>query len=200
MGSKLTSAFLTLSLFTNLIYPQVTNVKTKEPPSPKSPPVENKQIEKIIDKKAGFIVEENSIKVIRPRFAKKKKTKIVKTKETKFSNFEEPKKIVQKKKNIAKNVKGKRQMYVEATAYSSTTLQCDSSPFITASGTRVRFGTVAANFLPFGTKFKIPNLYGDAVFVVEDRMASWNRIDIWMPTYKEAIQFGRRNVRIVIID
>lgn len=195
------SAFLTLSLFTNFVSPQIASAKTKEPPAPKLPPTEKKQVEKIIDKKAGFIVEENSIKVIKPKFAKKK-IKAVEVKKAMVTNFEKPKKVIQKKQTTAKNVSGKKQMYVEATAYSSTALQCDSSPFVTASGTRVHSGTIAANFLPFGTRIKIPDYFGDQIFVVEDRMAQRfsNRIDIWRPSYKEAIQFGKRNVRIVVLD
>ncbi|MBI2036999.1 MAG: hypothetical protein HYT14_01400, partial [Candidatus Liptonbacteria bacterium] len=55
---------------------------------------------------------------------------------------------------------------VTITAYSSTPEETDSTPFITASGTHVRDGVVAANFLPFGTAVKIPELYGDRLFVV----------------------------------
>ena len=58
------------------------------------------------------------------------------------------------------------------TAYSSTPEQTDSTPFVTASGSMVRDGIVANNLLSFGTKVKIPELYGDKVFVVEDRMHS----------------------------
>ncbi len=92
---------------------------------------------------------------------------------------------------------GKR-MVVTATAYSSTVDQCDASPFITASGTHVHDGTLAANFLPFGTKVKIPAYFGDKVFIVEDRMASNHKIDIWYPSRGEALQFGARRVEIEI--
>ena len=49
---------------------------------------------------------------------------------------------------------------VIVTAYSSTVWQCDSDPFITASGAMVRDGIVASNLLPFGTEIRIPELYG----------------------------------------
>lgn len=201
MGNKLTSAFLTFTLFTNFVSPKITPAKAEEPPEPSISTVQE-EVENIIDKKAGFIVEENSIKVIKPKFAKKKKAKAVKAKKVATANFETPKKAIQKRQTTAKNVSGKRQMYVEATAYSSTAAQCDSSPFVTASGTRVHSGTIAANFLPFGARIKIPDYFGDQVFVVEDRMAQRfsNRIDIWRPSYSEAIQFGKRNVRIVVLD
>jgi len=91
--------------------------------------------------------------------------------------------------------------YVTITAYSSTPEETDSTPFITASGTHVREGVVAANFLPLGTAVKIPELYGDRLFVVEDRMHERNsdKLDIWMPTKAEARQFGRQTARIIVI-
>lgn len=91
---------------------------------------------------------------------------------------------------------------VEITAYSSTSSQTDSTPFITASGKRVRDGIVAANFLKLGTKIKIPELFGDKIFVVEDRMASryFHRVDIWFPDRASALKFGKReNVEIVVL-
>jgi 3D (Asp-Asp-Asp) domain-containing protein len=90
--------------------------------------------------------------------------------------------------------------HVIATAYSSTVDQCDDTPFITANNTRVRDGIIAANFLPFGTRVKIPKLYGDKEFVVTDRMNKKYeyRIDIWMETRQEAIDFGAQYVEIEV--
>lgn len=94
-----------------------------------------------------------------------------------------------------------QQMWVVMTAYSSTPDQTDSTPFITASGTHVRDGIVAANFVRIGTKVRIPDLYGNKVFVVEDRMHARfrYRMDIWMPTRAQAKHFGLRNVKIEIL-
>ncbi|MEX0869879.1 MAG: 3D domain-containing protein [Candidatus Spechtbacterales bacterium] len=91
---------------------------------------------------------------------------------------------------------------VPITAYSSTPDQTWGNPFITASGTRVRDGIIAANFLPLGTKVRIPEYYGDKVFVVEDRMNSryWHRADIWMETRHEALQWGIRYTTIEVIN
>lgn len=91
--------------------------------------------------------------------------------------------------------------FVSATAYSSTVDQCDSTPFITASGQHVRDGIIAANFLPFGTKVRIPEIYGDKVFEVQDRMNQRYsyRIDIWMPSRGQALQFGLRQVKIEVL-
>lgn len=87
------------------------------------------------------------------------------------------------------------------TAYSSTPDQTDSTPFITASGTRVRWGVAAANFLPIGTKVRLPDNYGDQVFVVEDRMNARydTHLDIWMETRAEAKQWGFRHTTIEVL-
>ncbi len=88
------------------------------------------------------------------------------------------------------------------TAYSSSYDETDGNPFVTASGTHVRDGVVAANFLKIGTKVQIPALYGDKVFVVEDRMASYNngKVDIWMPSKAQALQFGVKRTEIVVLE
>jgi len=94
---------------------------------------------------------------------------------------------------------------VVLTAYNSDKAQCDDSPCITANGFNVcKHGiedTVAANFLPMGTKIRIPALFGDRIFVVRDRMAKrhQNRVDIWMKNYSSAIKFGIKTATIEII-
>jgi 3D (Asp-Asp-Asp) domain-containing protein len=94
-------------------------------------------------------------------------------------------------------------MNVVVTAYSSTVWETDDSPFITASNTYVRDGIIANNYLPFGTKVKLPEIYGDKIFVVEDRM-SWKKsnyhIDIWFPSYSEAKEFGAKTTYIEILE
>ncbi len=91
---------------------------------------------------------------------------------------------------------------VIVTAYSSTLDQTDSSPFITAKGTHVRDGIVAANFLKFGTKVRLPEIYGDKTFVVEDRMALKNshKVDIWMESRELALQFGVKRLTVEILE
>ena len=87
------------------------------------------------------------------------------------------------------------------TAYASVPEETSDHPFITASGEHVRDGIVASNFLPFGTQIEIPALFGNKVFVVEDRMNEKysTRVDIWMPTVIDAVDFGIRNATIVIL-
>ncbi|MFA5178614.1 MAG: hypothetical protein WC427_03660 [Candidatus Paceibacterota bacterium] len=94
-----------------------------------------------------------------------------------------------------------KKILVVITAYSSTVDQTDDTPFITANGTLVRDGIVANNMLPFGTKIKIPELYGDKEFVVQDRMnarKSNYHIDIWFPSYAEAKDFGVKKTYIEV--
>ncbi|MCD4705626.1 3D domain-containing protein [bacterium] len=92
--------------------------------------------------------------------------------------------------------------YVTVTAYSSTVDQCDSTPFITANGTRVHDGIIAANFLRFGTKVRFPKYSGNKIYTVEDRMHQRfsNRADIWMITRKQAINFGAQRLKIEILE
>lgn len=88
------------------------------------------------------------------------------------------------------------------TAYSSTVCQTDSTPFITASGAWVRDGIIAANFLPFGSKVRIPSIFGDKVFIVKDRMNRRfnSRVDIWMTFRQDALNFGIKQADIEILE
>lgn len=96
---------------------------------------------------------------------------------------------------------GVKRMTVHITAYSSTPDQTDDTPFITASGTRVRDGIVAANFVPLYTRIKIPELFGEKVFIVEDRMNRryQDRVDIWFADRESARKFGIRDAEIVVL-
>ena len=88
-----------------------------------------------------------------------------------------------------------------ASAYNSMESQCDSTPWITASGSRCRPGVIAANHLPIGTKVIIEG-FGEQIFTVEDRMNRRykDNIDIWMLKYDDALDFGRRTIRYHVID
>jgi len=91
---------------------------------------------------------------------------------------------------------------VSLTGYSSTIDQTNSEPFITASGEWVRDGIVATNSLPFGTKIRIPQLFGDKIFTVQDRMNSkyTDRIDIWFPSRQQAKNFGLKYATVEILE
>ncbi len=96
----------------------------------------------------------------------------------------------------------KKKILVPITAYSSTKDQTDETPFITAFNTNVYWGVVAANFLPYGTKLRIPAYYGDKIFTVEDRMNERYpyRIDVWTQTRPEAENFGIRTTHVEILQ
>lgn len=110
--------------------------------------------------------------------------------------------------NLPENndTKVKSSGYHSITAYNSEPGQCDNSPCTTANGFNVcEHGiedTVAANFLKFGTKIKIPELFGDRIFVVRDRMNAryQDRLDIWMIEKSDAIKFGVRYAKIEILQ
>ncbi len=96
-----------------------------------------------------------------------------------------------------------KKVKVIVTAYSSTTCQTDDTPFITASGKTVEQGIVANNLLPFGTEIRIPELYGDEIFVVEDRMnqkKGYYHVDIWFADYEQAKNFGATTTYIEILE
>ena len=108
---------------------------------------------------------------------------------------------VAKATNVAQ--KAVKTIKVVITAYSSTPDQTDDTPFITASGKHVAEDIIANNMLPFGTKIRIPELYGDKVFVVGDRMASYKskyHIDLWMPSKTLAINFGVKTAEIEVLE
>ena len=96
--------------------------------------------------------------------------------------------------------------YHQLTAYTSEVAQTDNSPCITANGFNVcEHGiedTIAANFLKFGTKVRIPELFGNRVFVVRDRMNKRHpeRLDVWFKDKGEAIKFGIKLARIEVVE
>jgi len=100
--------------------------------------------------------------------------------------------------------------YMDMTAYNSLPAQTNGDPCVTANGDNVcmlyeQYGyqnTVASNAFPFGTLLRFPDLYGDKVFRVNDRMARRyrNRVDFWMASYPEARQFGvKRGVKVEVV-
>src|SRR3989338_6629811 len=95
--------------------------------------------------------------------------------------------------------------HITITAYNSEVGQTDDSPCITANGFDVCVNgvevTMAANFLSFGAKIKIPELFGDRVFVVRDRMNRRfsNRVDVWMIEKQDAKQFGVKYAKIQVL-
>ncbi len=91
--------------------------------------------------------------------------------------------------------------YIQVTAYNSEIGQTDGSPFEAARGHIVRDGMVAANFLPIGSKVRLPDEFGDKIFTVLDRMNPRYsmRADIWMHSKTEAKQFGVRYLKLEVL-
>ena len=60
---------------------------------------------------------------------------------------------------------------------------------------------VAANWLPMGTKVRIPAFFGDKIFVVEDRMHARNaeKLDIWFASTDAARNFGVKIATVEIL-
>lgn len=97
------------------------------------------------------------------------------------------------------------ELNVQSSAYAPSPYQTDSTPCITAAGTRVRDGVVATNFLPLGTVLEI----NGKRYIVEDRMNSrynlnsanqTKYLDIWFASTGDALQFGRQKLKIKVIE
>ena len=109
---------------------------------------------------------------------------------------------LQLKNNSAFKIPKAQIVHTLITAYSSSPDETDSTPFITASGSYVRTGIVAANFLTFGSQIRLPEIFGTQIFTVEDRLAkNYNdRIDVWFPTKKAALDFGTKITKVEILQ
>lgn len=98
----------------------------------------------------------------------------------------------------ARDYRNGRVVYVSATGYSA--YDPGNVP-TTASGTLVHHGIIAVDpyFLPLGTRVFIPG-YGEAV--AED--TGWgirgNLIDIAFDTHEEALEFGRQDLEIYVLE
>ncbi len=112
---------------------------------------------------------------------------------------------------------------LRATGYNSLESQTDSTPFITATGSRTRFGVVAVSRdllgtnLPYGSLVRIRDLGayhtgngvgafqsmldGQQLFVVEDTMHARKsqQIDVWFEHYDTAVRWGVRKVEVELV-
>ena len=84
---------------------------------------------------------------------------------------------------------------VRATAYTHTDAGCDT---LTATGTTVRWGTVAVDprYIPYGTRMFIVASDGSYIYglaTAEDCGGDikGDRMDLYMPTYEQCREFGR---------
>jgi 3D (Asp-Asp-Asp) domain-containing protein len=109
---------------------------------------------------------------------------------------------------------------VKATAYTSSIRETDSTPHITATGARTRMGVIAVSRdllrgIPYGSRVLLQDLGSvkgrgvgrfnyllrNRVFIVEDTMNPRikNRIDIWMPNRRLALNFGARKLQVTVL-
>ena len=86
---------------------------------------------------------------------------------------------------------GTRTLVVDAVAY--------HLPGNTASGLPVGVGVIAVdpNVIPLGTRLFVPG-YGPAVAADVGSAVKGNIIDLWMPSTKDALAWGRRTVTITV--
>ncbi len=100
---------------------------------------------------------------------------------------------------------------VSATAYDLSYESCGKNPGdrgygITASGMKAARGVIAVDprIIPLGTKVYIESLdgsadYGYAIAGDTGGAIKGNKIDLFMDTKSEALQWGRRNVKVYIL-
>lgn len=112
---------------------------------------------------------------------------------------------------------------VRATGYNSHASQTDSTPFITSTGARTRFGIVAVSRdllgteLPYGSLVRLRDLGSyytgkgagafqalldqQGLFIVEDTMHArkTQQLDVWFPDYSTAINWGVRRIEVELV-
>jgi 3D (Asp-Asp-Asp) domain-containing protein len=91
---------------------------------------------------------------------------------------------------------------MEATAYDPGPKSCGKwASGYTATGAKAEKGIVAVDdrVIPMGTRMYIPG-YGFALAADRGGAIKGMRIDLCYPTYAEAIQFGRRKVKVYLLD
>lgn len=111
---------------------------------------------------------------------------------------------------------------VRATAYNSLEGQTDATPHITATGTRTRWGVLAASRdllgtdLPYGSLVRLTDLgsyhngrgrgvyqglLDDVLFVIEDTMhyRKTNQVDLWFAEYRDAVNWGVRRLQVELV-
>ncbi|KYG34888.1 peptidoglycan-binding protein [Alkalihalobacillus trypoxylicola] len=91
---------------------------------------------------------------------------------------------------------------MEATAY---TAECEGCSGITATGIDLladrnkKVIAVDPSVIPLGTRVHVEG-YGEAIAGDTGGAIKGNKVDLHVPTKNEAIQFGRQNVKVTILD
>ena len=105
-------------------------------------------------------------------------------------------------------VPGTNLKYSQVLDFQATAYYCEPNAWNTTyTGTEARVGAIAVdpNFIPLGTKMYIVSADGQYVYgycVAEDTGGAIKGkiVDLYFNTYDECIQFGRRDVKIYILE
>jgi 3D (Asp-Asp-Asp) domain-containing protein len=111
--------------------------------------------------------------------------------------------------------------FLKSTGYNSSVSQTDSSPRVTATGARTRFGVIALSrdmlrSIPYGSQVTLEDMGSlgsgagrgrfnsmlrGVVFIVEDTMnARISRtVDVWFHSRSTAMRWGKRQVKLTIL-
>lgn len=97
------------------------------------------------------------------------------------------------------NVRRWRILTMKATAYCPNRC-CGSSNGRTATGRRAEYGIVAVDprVIPLGSVLYVDG-YGFAIAADTGRLIKGLRIDLCFPSHREAVRFGRRTLRVLLL-
>ena len=109
-------------------------------------------------------------------------------------------------KNEVKKEETKKQEVAASTNKNGCLMTVNASAYsghnITATGTTPKWGTIAVDpsVIPYGTRVYIPKF--DMVFTAEDcgGAIKGNKIDIFMNSESDCVNFGRQNIEIQILN
>ena len=124
------------------------------------------------------------------------------TKKMKKQTSTTKKTTVEKETQTNVNYSG-RTIVMESTAYSSDPRDSLGGGTITATGQNLLKNPMAVavdpNVIPLGTRLYVEG-YGEAIASDTGGAIKGNIVDVHFPTYEECVQWGRRSVRVTILD
>jgi 3D (Asp-Asp-Asp) domain-containing protein len=138
------------------------------------------------------------------------------------NTIKEQMQITQKKKtvvvnkiNVVKTARGEQPKFIPlkvvATAFSprdnKSGICNDGESEHTSTGARPDWGTIAVDpkEIPYGTKMIIPNYNNNKICIAQDTGGALRkdkkniRIDLYMDTYEQAMEWGKREITIYIV-